>query len=90
MLDFYVLYVSPVFVRSKYCTNNIKYGLYEKWELFCYIFCLYLAIVSAVKVCFFTDLEQYFRINDMKTLSDDQENYEGLLTFEEISKTDIT
>ena len=34
------------------------------------------------------DLEEYVKINDMKTLSDDQaNNLEGLLTYEEISKT---
>ena len=34
------------------------------------------------------DLEEYVKINDMKTLTDEQANkLEGLLTFEEISKT---
>ena len=40
----------------------------------CFIFCSYPAIVSAIKVCYFNDLEQYVKINDMKTLSDDQAN----------------
>ena len=34
------------------------------------------------------DLEEYVKVNDMKTLSDDQATtLEGLLTYEEISKT---
>ena len=34
------------------------------------------------------DLEEYVKVNDMKTISDDQATYlEGLLRYEEISKT---